>query len=603
MSREDPKVDTWLSDAQLAKCARADTDPSPSPIPTQIVSNGEWMPMPQTEEQQRIEVRTNELAAAAAKKLGMSRRKFMATTGGMAATFLAMNEVFGRYFNVNRDALYEGEAFADGGPPKDLFVFDDQLHMIRQSKTEENRALRALAQGYPGAAEFDTNPFNPPLGSPAGTAQLPDELALRGNLDVSNGLWRNWNPALIGDPMDHEIFHLQAFIKSLFLDSQMTVGLLSNITGFLPVFVSGEEPKNVFDARNIEVLTADQTVGVRDFVNKLAGSQRLYAHGLLYPGTANLFEIQRQIDHNKPDAWKGYCVSLAAKQITDPAGDSMKQWRLDDEQVMYPTFELIRKYQVILRHERPGFGNICVHKGFAPPPHDAAHDNPENGNPEDLPKAARDWPTFNFIIYHSCIRPVLFYNPTPLLNLLSQHPVLREGVPDIEWTTRFAQLSRNLHNVYAEVGSTFASTIITFPSVWAHIIGQLLQNMGSHRVVFGSDSLWYGSPQWQYEAFWRFQIPEQLQEKWHYPEIKERDKRRIIGLNSARLYHVAPRLTKNFGAITEDWESKHPADLASLKTLLEFPHASDNISRMRQRYLAEGATPDHKRYGWIRTLV
>jgi len=602
MSREDPKVDTWLSDAQLAKCARADTDPFPSPIPTQIVSNGEWLPMPQTEEQQRIEVRTNELAAAAAKKLGMSRRKFMATTGGMAATFLAMNEVFGRYFNVNRDALYEGAAFAEGGPPKDLFIFDDQLHMIRQSNTTSNRGLRALAQGYPGAAEFTSNPFNPPLGSGL-TTPLLDELALRGNVDVSGGLWRNWNPALIGDPMDDEIFHLQAFIKSLFLDSQMTVGLLSNITGFLPVFVTGQEPKNVFDARNIEVLTADQTAGVRDFVNKLAGSQRLYAHGLLYPGTANLFEIQRQIDHNKPDAWKGYCVSLAAKQLTDPAGASMKQWRLDDEQVMYPTFELIRKYQVILRPERPAFGNICVHKGFAPPPHDAAHDNPENGNPEDLPKVARDWPTFNFIIYHSCIRPVLFYNPKPLANLLSAHPVLREGVPDIEWTTRFAQLSRSLHNVYAEVGSTFASTIITFPSVWAHIIGQLLQNMGSNRVVFGSDSLWYGSPQWQYEAFWRFQIPEQLQEKWGYPEIKDADKRKIIGLNSARLYQVSPTLPNKFGAIAQDWESKLPADLAGLKTLLEFPHASDNLSKMRKRYLAEGANPDHKRYGWIRTLV
>jgi uncharacterized protein len=602
MSREDPKVETWLSDDQLAKCARADTDPFPSPIPTQIVSNGEWMPMPQTEEQQRIEARTNELAATAAKNLGMSRRKFMATTGGMAATFLAMNEIFGRYFNVSRDALYEGEAFAANGPPKDLFIFDDQLHMIRQSNRTSNRGLRALAQGYPGAAEFTANPFNPPLGSGL-TTPLLDELALRGNVDASGGLWRNWNPALIGDPMDDEIFHLQAFIKSLFLDSDMTVGLLSNITGFLPVFVTGTEPKNVFDARSIEVLTADQTAGVRDFVNKLAGSQRLYAHGLLYPGTANLFEIQRQIDHNQPDAWKGYCVSLAAKQITDPAGASMKQWRLDDEQVMYPTFELIRKYQVILRNERPGFGNICVHKGFAPPPHDAAHDNPENGNPEDLPKVARDWPTFNFIIYHSCIRPVLFYNPTPLANLLSANPVLREGVPDIEWTTRFAQLSRSLHNVYAEVGSTFASTIITFPSVWAHIIGQLLQNMGSHRVVFGSDSLWYGSPQWQYEAFWRFQIPEPLQEKWGYPQIKDADKRNIIGLNSARLYHVAPRLPKKFGEITKDWESKLPADLASLKTLLEFPHASDNISKMRRRYLAEGATPDHKRYGWIRTLV
>src|SRR5437899_4344354 len=530
MSREDPRIETWLTDEQLAKCTRADTDPFPSPIPTQIVSNGEWMPMPQTQEQRRVEARTHELADEASKKLGISRRAFLAGAGGMAATFLAMNEVYGAFFKVDRDEMFEDDASDGNRLPKDLFIFDDQLHMIRQSKTEENRALRALAQGYPGAAEFHTNPFNPPLGSPAGTSQLPDELALRGNLDVSNGLWRNWNPALIGDPMDHEIFHLQAFIRSLLLDSQMTVGLLSNITGFLPVFVSGAEPKNVFDARNIEVLTADQTAGVRDFVNKLAGSQRLYAHGLLYPGTANLFDIQRQIDHNKPDSWKGYCVSLAAKQITDPAGESMKQWRLDDEQVMYPTFELIRKYQVILRHERPAFGNICVHKGFAP----TADDTPQNGNPEDLPKAARDWPTFNFIIYHSCIAPVLFYNPEPLRNLLSAHPVLREGVPDIRWTTRFGQLSRNLNNVYAEVGSTFASTVITFPTVWAHIVGQLLQNMGSDRIVFVSDSLWYGSPKWQYGAVWRFQIPQSLQDRWGYPEITESDRRNIIGLNSAR---------------------------------------------------------------------
>jgi len=134
-----------------------------------------------------------------------------------------------------------------------------------------------------------------------GTVPLLDELALRGDIDNSRGLWRNWNPALIGDPMGPDIFHLVAFIRSLFLQSQMTVGLLSNITGFLPVFVPGTPPKNVIEARNnFEVLTADQTVGVRDFVNELAGSQRLYPHGLLYPGTANLSEIQRQIDHTSP---------------------------------------------------------------------------------------------------------------------------------------------------------------------------------------------------------------------------------------------------------------------------------------------------------------
>ena len=151
------------------------------------------------------------------------------------------------------------------------------------------------------------------------------------------------------------------------------------------------------------------------------------------------------------------------------------------------------------------------------------------------------------------------------------------------------------------MGSTFASTVITFPTVWAHIIGQLLQNMGSRRVVFGSDSLWYGAPQWQYEAFWRFQIPERLQEKWNYPEITEADKRNILGLNSARLYHVGSTNPNKFGRIPSDFESRIPADL---RHVLEFPgFSSDNISKMRQRYLAEGATPDHRRYGWIRTLV
>src|SRR5437870_9889318 len=84
--------DAWLSDEQLARCARADEwDVFPSPIPTQMVSNGEYRPVPQPEQQKRVEVRIQELAEAASKKLGISRRQFLASQGGMAASFLAMN--------------------------------------------------------------------------------------------------------------------------------------------------------------------------------------------------------------------------------------------------------------------------------------------------------------------------------------------------------------------------------------------------------------------------------------------------------------------------------------------------------------------------------
>jgi len=70
--------DAWLTDAQLAQCTPADeAEGFESPIPTQMVSNGEYMPVPQTRKQQQVEARIKELADAASKKLGMSRRKFL----------------------------------------------------------------------------------------------------------------------------------------------------------------------------------------------------------------------------------------------------------------------------------------------------------------------------------------------------------------------------------------------------------------------------------------------------------------------------------------------------------------------------------------------
>src|SRR3989442_3572606 len=91
-SREE---DAWLSDEQLAKCARADeADVFPSPVPTQMVSNGEYMPVPQTEQQKRGEARIQELADSASKKPGISRRQFLACTGRMAASRLAIHGGF-----------------------------------------------------------------------------------------------------------------------------------------------------------------------------------------------------------------------------------------------------------------------------------------------------------------------------------------------------------------------------------------------------------------------------------------------------------------------------------------------------------------------------
>jgi len=97
-SREE---DVWLSDEQLEQCAPAETEPFQSPVPTRMVSNGEYMPYPQTK-QQHVEYRIKELAETASKKLGISRRQFLEGTGGLAASFIAINEAFGsRYFKIS----------------------------------------------------------------------------------------------------------------------------------------------------------------------------------------------------------------------------------------------------------------------------------------------------------------------------------------------------------------------------------------------------------------------------------------------------------------------------------------------------------------------
>src|SRR5262249_12120299 len=140
--------DHGLLDAeQVAQCERADVgEPLRCPVPTRMISNGEYMPVAQTDQQKRVQARDGELADQASRKLGLSRRQFLCGSGGMAAALLAMNDVYGRFFDVSPDELYEPAAYARAAPPKDLFVFDDQLHLVRGSLPSPSD-LRAIAQG------------------------------------------------------------------------------------------------------------------------------------------------------------------------------------------------------------------------------------------------------------------------------------------------------------------------------------------------------------------------------------------------------------------------------------------------------------------------
>ena len=91
-----------LSKSELAQTEPAERAAFRSPVPTQIVSNGEFNPLPQTAQQRRVEERVKEIADAIAPRLGLDRRQFLRTGCGMAAAFLAMNDVFGSLFVIDR---------------------------------------------------------------------------------------------------------------------------------------------------------------------------------------------------------------------------------------------------------------------------------------------------------------------------------------------------------------------------------------------------------------------------------------------------------------------------------------------------------------------
>src|SRR5256885_14718702 len=113
-SREE---DSWLSERQLAGLKRADqADELGSPVPTQVVSNGEYFPLPQTLQQRQVELRIAELATEASRRLGMSRRRVFAASGGVGAAFLAMEGRFGRFFGRNPVELFAPARAPGTGP-------------------------------------------------------------------------------------------------------------------------------------------------------------------------------------------------------------------------------------------------------------------------------------------------------------------------------------------------------------------------------------------------------------------------------------------------------------------------------------------------------
>lgn len=451
------------------------------PIKLDSTSNGEYWPRPPDPALRAVRRAAMESAAAAARKLGMSRRAYLSSTCGAATVLLALNQLGcggGRY-NVKSEATVDPGAADDTLAGKE-FIFDVQTHQVSADRVW-------WKEGEPSLADFLKTTPQADCGAPLWARCFTDDVLLR----------------------------------EVFMNSDTQVAVLSGLWG---------DP--------LPMLT-DEAARTREKVAQL-GRDRLRIHGVVQPTAAPwekvAEEMRRQAETMKLAAWKLYTV-------WGPKGQG---WWLTDE-IGRKTIE----HGLAL-----GVPIVAVHKGLP-----LSGMNPEYTRPTDVGPAARAFPEVTFLVYHSGFEP--------------DQP---EGPYDPKATRGVDALLRSLQengigpggNVYAELGSTWRE-LMKKPDEAAHVLGKLLVHLGEDRILWGTDAIWFGSPQDQIQAFRAFEITPEFQERFGYPALTPERKAKIFGLNAARVYGV---------------------DVGALRRA----HLTDDVSRARAEY-ANAPMPSFHTYG------
>jgi predicted TIM-barrel fold metal-dependent hydrolase len=201
-------------------------------------------------------------------------------------------------------------------------------------------------------------------------------------------------------------------------------------------------------------------------------------------GDTGLEELEAKAERWHPKGVKLYTAEWK--------GDS-RGWKLTDPEA----------HRYLAKCEELGIKNIHVHKGPTIWPLDK-----DAFDVSDVDHAATDFPNLNFIVEHV-------------------------GLPRIE---DFCFMATQEPNVYAGLAVAIGALMHARPRFFAKVMGELLFWVGEDKMTFGSDyGIW--EPRWQVEGFVDWDYPDS-DEFSDYPRLDVNGKKKIMGLNAARLYDI-----------------------------------------------------------------
>ena len=285
-----------------------------------------------------------------------------------------------------------------------------------------------------------------------------------------------------------------AFIKDIFLDSDTDLVVLS----FVP------------STRKGEPLTIEEAAATAGIVERMEGTHRVLLHGRVNPNQAGDLEGMDELAARYPiAAWKTYTQW----------GPEGRGFFLDDDAGL----------AMIEKARKLGIRNIAIHKGLPFGSESYVH-----STCVDVGRVAKRYPDVNFLIYHSGFVTGKTEGP--------YDPQRSDGIDALVTSLRENNIKPG-SNVYAELGSTWRF-LMRDPDAAAHALGKLFKHVGEDNVLWGTDSIWYGSPQDQIQAFRTFQISDALAAKHGYSKITPALRAKVFGRNALAVYKIPADVLK-----------------------------------------------------------